>query len=104
MPRKLRSVSPCGSLLYGSEFSQRCTASGVRRRSTIRRSADVKERCGGLAGSVRGSGSRFEVGNEIGWRPHIARANLDEPAVGVNHRGAQIVSENGGTFLARLRD
>src|SRR5204862_7255574 len=101
-PRKLRSVSPPFSLLYGSALSQRWTARGERRRLIIRRSAAVKASRGGVAASVRGSGSRFEIGNEVGRRPHVAPANLHERAVGIDGRGAQVVSEHAWTFVARF--
>src|SRR5919197_2829117 len=100
-PRKLRSVSPPFSLLYGSAFSQRCTASGVRRRAMMRRSAAVRESRGGVMRSVRGSGSRFEVGNEVGRRPHVARADFYELAVGVDDGGAQVVDEDRRALAAR---
>src|SRR6185503_17929116 len=92
-PRKLRSVSPPISVLYGRWFSQCCTAAGVRSRAITRRSAAVRSSAGGTAGSVRGSGSRGEVGNEFVGQPAVARVDGLEAAVGVDDGGAQVVSD-----------
>src|SRR5688500_12150672 len=92
-PRNDRSVSPRVSWLYGSAFSQCWTAAGVRKRATSRRSAGVNGRRGGSTASVRGSGDRFEVGNEVGWFPVVSRIGLHEPALGIDHHGPQVVRE-----------
>src|SRR5688500_1657550 len=92
-PRNDRRVSPRVSWLYGRSFSQPCTAAGVRRRAMTRRSAAVNGSRGGSAGSVRGSGYRFEVRNEIGRRPVIAGVDFHHPAFGVDDGGAQVVRE-----------
>src|SRR5688500_12766319 len=92
-PRKLRSGPPPRSALYGSALSHRLTASGVRRRSMTRRSAVVNTSAGGTAGSVAGSRNRFEIGNEFGRRPGVARVHRDEPAVGGDDRRAQVVRD-----------
>src|SRR5436189_4652562 len=65
-----------------------------------RRSAAVKGSRGGVIQSVRGSGSRFEVGNEVGRRPHVAREDFYELAVGIDDGGAQVVDENRGALGA----
>src|SRR5678815_5303974 len=80
-PRKDRSVSPFFSWLYGRSFSQACTAAGVRSVDTSRCSAAVNGSRGGSTGSVRGSGRRFEVRNEIGRRPVVAGMDVRQTAV-----------------------
>src|SRR6187431_2365922 len=81
-PRKLRSVSPLVSALYGSAFSHRCTDTGVRSRSTSRRSVAVSGSGGGGTRSVRGSGGRGDLGKELRGCPVVAGGVLHQPAVG----------------------
>src|SRR5688500_5814152 len=92
-PRNVRSVSPPFSTLYGRALSHACTAFGVRRRAISRRSAAVNGLAGGSAGSARGSGSGFEVGNELRRRPVIAAVRRHQPAFGVDDGGAEIMSD-----------
>src|SRR5918995_5866253 len=60
----------------------------------MRRSAGVNDRAGGSAGSVRGSGSLFEVGNEFGNRPRVSRADAHETPFRIDDRGAEIVHDD----------
>src|SRR5687768_1450904 len=92
-PRNDLSVSPPFSWLYGRSFSQSWTAAGVRSRAITRRSAAVNGRRGGTTGSVRGSGRRFEVGNEIGRRPVVAGMDFHHPSFGVDDGGSEVVRE-----------
>src|SRR5687767_2082259 len=101
-PRNVRSVSPPFSVLYGRSLSHPWTAAGVRRRAINRRSFAVSGSAGGSTGSALGSGSRFEVGNEFGRRPHVAGFDGDETSVGINHCRAQVVHHH-GAGIARLR-
>src|SRR5687768_1612457 len=104
-PRNDRSVSPPFSWLYGRSFSQSWTAAGVRSRAITRRSAAVNGRRGGTAGSVRGSGRRFEVGNEIGRRPVVAGTDFHHPSIRVNDGGAEVVREvRAGTEIPLRED
>ena len=50
-------------------------------------------RRGGSTGSVRGSGDRFEVGNEIGRRPVVAGVDCDEAPSASMTAVAQVVRE-----------
>ena len=59
----------------------------------MRRSAAVSASAGGAAGSVPGSGSLFEVGNEVGRAPEVSGLDLDDLAVRVDHRGAEVVNQ-----------
>src|SRR5688500_15512084 len=91
--RNVRSVSPPFSTLYGRALSQACTAFGVRSLAISRRSAAVNGTAGGSAGSARGSGSRFEVGNELRRRPVIAAVHRHQPAFGVDDGGAEVMDD-----------
>src|SRR5688572_25055863 len=101
-PRNVRSVSPPFSTLYGSAFSHACTALGVRRRAISRRSAAVNGSAGGCAGSVPGSGSRFEVGNELRRRPVIAAVGRHQFSFGVDDGGAEVVGDVDGAVRIAL--
>src|SRR5688572_11495605 len=101
-PRNVLSVSPFFSVLYGSAFSHACTAAGVRRRAITRRSATVNASGGGSAGSVRGSGGRGEVRDELRRRPVIPGVQRNEPPVGTDDGGNQIVGDVGGTLWIPL--
>ena len=67
----------------------------MRSRAMSRRSAAVNGSRGGSTGSVRGSGRRFEVRNEIGRRPVVAGMDVHETAVGVDDGRAQVVGQVG---------
>src|SRR5687767_9672532 len=101
-PRKPRSVSPACSSLYGRSFRNRCTAAGVRSRSTIRHSFVVNAARGGASTAP----ARIpDLRDQRRWLPFAAAQHGHQPAVAVDHGGAQVVNQLGRLLvLAYDRD
>ena len=103
-----RGNAPCragrrrGSCAASRRLARCCREGRSASRCTARRRAQPRDEpalAGGerqrrrRARSVRGSGSRFEVGNEFRRRPLVAGVDLHEAALGIDDGGPQVVGD-----------